>query len=207
MKSPTDSTNSSDIYGWFVKDHETQSFKLQPEMLEYLKNYIEANGPFEGIMGFSQGASLAGYLATDFSSLLSLNEQIQPNLKFAVFFSGFRMDPEEFQQQYENNPISFPTLHVVGELDTLVPEEKSLTLYEICPESTRTLLKHSGGHYIPNSKPFIANIINWLEAHTSEPDAKKESELAPDAKAQPDTKPKPQLDDDLLNMIDSLGKM
>ncbi|CDO93038.1 unnamed protein product [Kluyveromyces dobzhanskii CBS 2104] len=201
-----DSQKTTDMYGWFLKDPETHSYTLEPELLAYLGNYIKENGPFDGIGGFSQGAGLAGYLSTDVYSILPINKEDQPPFKFAMFFSGFKFEPEQFQAAYASHPITLQSLHVLGELDTLVPEERSMKLFEASDPSTRTLLKHAGGHYIPNTKPFINNILSWLHSHTQEnPTNRPTTEEA--TKKPTAAEIEPQLDDDLLDMIDSLGKI
>lgn len=201
-----DSEKSTGMYGWFLKDPETHSYTLEPELLEYLAQFIKENGPFDGIGGFSQGAGLAGYLSTDLWSILPLNKEEQPPFKFAMYFSGFKFEPEQFQAPYETHPIQLKTLHIVGELDSLVTEERSMKLFEACDPSTRTMVKHSGGHYIPNTKPFINMILSWLHAQADE-NLRELSGSEESAMKNTVNNSDPQLDDDLLDMIDSFGKI
>lgn len=199
-----DVQKSVDMYGWFLKDLETNSYTLKSELLDYLSTYIKEHGPFDGIGGFSQGAGLAGYLSTDLQTILSLSNEEQPPLKFAMYFSGFKFEPEEFQSQYTEHPIHIPTLHVMGELDSLVTEERSMKLYEACDPPTRTLLKYPGGHYIPNTRPFINNVLSWLQAHSGKTTDDKSHETSKKATT---ASSNDHLDNDLLDVIDSLGKI
>ncbi|CAK7903628.1 family of serine hydrolases 1 [[Candida] anglica] len=51
----------------------------------YLKKYIQENGPYDGIIGFSQGAAMAAIIC---NSVVRESMQDAP-FKVAVFFSGF----------------------------------------------------------------------------------------------------------------------
>ena len=74
-------------------------------------------GPFVGIIGFSQGAAVAAVIA----SLLERERNrnlfdtilTNPPLRFFISFSGFRMRFEQYDPLY---PIATPSLHVIGTL-------------------------------------------------------------------------------------------
>lgn len=197
-----DDDEENKLYGWWIKNSDGVSFEIKQNTLDYLHNYVIENGPFDGIIGFSQGAGLAGYLATDFNGLLDLTLEQQPPLKFFISFSGFRLEPASFQHNYNVKSIQMPSLHVQGELDTVVSEQRVMKLYETCPEETRTLLKHPGGHFVPNSKQFVSQVCNWIVSMTR---ASKESTT--EKKTATSNMETPDLDDDLMDMIDSFGKI
>lgn len=192
---------TSDIYGWWLK-HPDDQYKVPQETADYLRDYIIENGPFHGIVGFSQGAGYGGYLCTDIRGLLNLSLDEQPDLEFFISFSGFRLQPEWFQEQYDKHEITVPSLHVQGELDTVVEEQRVLSLYYSCSNDTKTMLKHPGGHFVPNSKSFVNKVINWLQVV-----AKPETEQIKHGPSQPKSFNEPQLDDDLLSVIDGMGKI
>ncbi|SCU82453.1 LADA_0C05402g1_1 [Lachancea dasiensis] len=194
---------TDDIYGWWLKDPNDE-YRVPQNTKDFLRDYIIENGPFDGIIGFSQGAGYAGYLCTDVRGLLSLSEEEQPNFKFFVSFSGFRMAPKWFQQRYEDSPITVPSLHVLGELDTVVESSRVMWLYDSCSEKSRTLLKHPGGHFVPNGKGFVTNVTNWLQMVGNSEVTKHKQSDSNDISKDPS---KPDLDDDLLDMIDGLGKV
>ncbi|EDO16565.1 hypothetical protein Kpol_1064p47 [Vanderwaltozyma polyspora DSM 70294] len=150
------------VLAWIENDLVNNSYFLPKETIDYLHDYVLDNGPFHGIVGFSQGAGVAGYLMTDFNGLLGLSVEEQPPLKFFIAFSGFRFRPEIYQEQYDKHPITVPSLHVQGELDTITEFDKVEGLYNSCSQGTRTLIRHPGGHYVPNSKGFSKKVINWL---------------------------------------------
>lgn len=190
---------TEDIFGWWLKDPNDQ-YKVPEATVKFLHDYIVKNGPFDGIMGFSQGAGYAGYLCTEIRELLGLTAEEQPDFKFFISFSGFRMAPEWFQEQYDTNTIKVPSLHVLGELDTVVESSRVISLYKACSENNRTLLKHPGGHFVPNGKGFVTKVANWLQS-LGEQEPPKIQEEVPKNSDQPD------LGDDLLDIIDGLGKI
>lgn len=154
-------SSQSGVIAWLQNKETGDGYYIPETTINYLHNYIIENGPFDGIVGFSQGAGLAGYLVTYFNGLLNLTEEEQPPLKFLMAFSGFRFRGEEHQKQYKN-PISIKTLHVHGELDTVTEPEKVQALYDSCDSSSRTFLTHKGGHFIPNSRGFLKKVVEWL---------------------------------------------
>lgn len=193
------SSNATDEYaGWWKRNsQQSTDFNIDQHIIDYLHDYVVENGPFEGIMGFSQGAAFAGYLLTDFNKLLNLSENDQPPFKFFIAFSGFRLEAPQFQSAYDEHPISTPSLHVQGEQDTVVAEKRVLSLYNSCKEDSRLLLRHPGGHFVPNSKQFVTNVCNWIQMVEKKP-SRTEPKKSKDETTQPD------LDDDLLGTIDSM---
>lgn len=77
-------------YSWWdasQRDHGTRSYDGWRETMTYISQYLIENGPFDGLLGFSQGACLA-------SLMVSLQEQNLeftdcPLFKFAILISGF----------------------------------------------------------------------------------------------------------------------
>lgn len=157
-------TDGNKIIAWLQNDITKTSYTLPDTTIVFLHDYIIENGPFDGIVGFSQGAGLAGYLATDINMLLNLTNVEQPELKFFISFSGFRFKPAQYQEQYDLNPIKIPSLHVKGDLDTITEPEKVESLFNSCLIDKRTMLIHPGGHFVPNSRGFVKKIINWIES-------------------------------------------
>lgn len=154
----------------------------------------DSNIPIVGIIGFSQGAALGGLLAHDFKDIFGIE------LKFAVLYSGFKIDTskESASSQYDKyytqdggQSDHFKLLHVYGELDTVVSEERSVSLYNHS-KANSDILKHPGGHFVPNSKLLIDQVTNWI-LHT-------EIEQQPEKPKEEDSL------DDLMDMMDNLGK-
>ncbi|KAI5921821.1 hypothetical protein F4810DRAFT_677043 [Camillea tinctor] len=80
-------------------------------------------------------------------------------LRFCVVYSGFYAPAPELQWLYAP-PLSTPTLHYLGGLDTVVEESRSRALVERCVEPT--VLVHPGGHYVPVAKDWVVPLVGWL---------------------------------------------
>lgn len=162
-----------------------------PDMKVQEETEEEKKLPIVGLVGFSQGAAMAGLLAATWEKLYNVTP-----LKFCVLYSGFKLDTAKTSgnHQYdgyypEKLPEDLKLLHVYGELDTVVEEARSLSLYNYY-KSQLTLLKHPGGHFVPNSKLYVDQVTNWLQLVENGPVEKKEDQSL----------------DDIMSMMDNLGK-
>lgn len=153
----TDNTDS--MRSWWPNSESAADYYKLDQAFDEVAKCIEENGPFVGVLGFSQGGGLAGILC---QMIQDLHPKQDP-LKFGIFYSGFRVKPDEHQHFY-NNKISTPTLHIIGSLDTVVSEERVMWLYNSCSENTRTKLVHPGGHFVPNGKDMVNKLIGWVQA-------------------------------------------
>lgn len=79
--------------------------------------------------------------------------------------------------------ITTPILHVLGTLDTIVDEERSLSLVGCCAGAKEKgwVVTHPGGHYVPMGKAMVGVlagfIAGYLEGMDSDPEVKiKEQE-------------------------------
>ncbi|GEQ68151.1 hypothetical protein JCM33374_g1818 [Metschnikowia sp. JCM 33374] len=119
--------------------------------------------PIVGIIGFSQGACLGGALVEKFEATFGVP------LKFAILYSGFKLDTKlmpEYSSFYTNDDgesTKTRLLHVIGELDTIVGDDRAYTLYDISKKNSH-VLKHPGGHFVPNSKLMVNQVTNWIQS-------------------------------------------
>lgn len=147
--------------------------------------------PIVGLVGFSQGAAFIGILLAQFKQLLSVEEP-----EFAVLYGGFKIPAEkapDVQRYYisEDGVLKTRVLNVVGELDTIVAEDRAYTLHDHLRDSL-TLLKHPGGHFVPNSKIMINQVVAWIQDNESKEESPVKQEDATSV-------------DDLMAMLDKIG--
>lgn len=153
-----------EAYGWYRRSN-TADPPLYIGLeggLDAIAKVLREEGPFDGVIGFSQGAAMAAMVA----SLLepgrkeafehfadpkvasegfevkepvagvafpaSFEEAGHPPLKFALCYSGFRSPGPRYRPFYENPPIQTPILHVLGSLDAVVDDTRSRALVEAC---------------------------------------------------------------------------
>jgi predicted esterase len=121
-----------------------------------LQKYLESDGPFDGIIAFSQGASLASAFVADKPRLLI------SGLRCGVFFSGrtpfidsgtesHSFSSTEDLSRAENVTINIPTVHIWGANDRMEPGQAA-ELSELCLHQEKHIYIHSGGHEVPGPK-------------------------------------------------------
>ncbi|XP_026862296.2 esterase OVCA2 [Electrophorus electricus] len=146
------SAGDEDQRGWWFSNVQARSFDARQECesslgleesVEAVRVALKDQGPFDGILGFSQGAALVAMLC-------ALQERkLEPifNFRFAVLVAGFLSACAQHQHFYENLNITLPSLHVFGQEDKVIPEQMSRELLPMFPRAH--VLSHPGGHFIP----------------------------------------------------------
>ena len=131
------------------------------DSLALARQTLQEHGPFDGLLGFSQGATLGALLCLAPSSLPP-----SPPLRFAVLVSGFMpRDPalEPLVGMADGPPplcVPLPSLHVMGENDQLVAAASSRRLSNCFADAT--LHCHEGGHLVPYSADFRALLKDFV---------------------------------------------
>ncbi|XP_042355590.1 esterase OVCA2 [Plectropomus leopardus] len=140
-----------DPRGWWFSDIEARTFSAQQqceqslgidESVDAVREAIKVQGPFDGILGFSQGAAFV-------AMLLSLQEQkLEPafSFRFAVLVAGFPSACKEHQKFYKSR-LQIPSLHVFGLEDRVIPDNMSRELLPSFQDPQ--ILTHPGGHFVP----------------------------------------------------------
>lgn len=177
-------TEQPEAYGWWRRkgDSEPYTYEGMERGLATIAETILSEGPFDGVIGFSQGGAAAGMVA----SLLEPNRRaafetaqsaggmrypdsftqdsgymeasVQEPLKFAVSYSGFGASTNALYRAFYEPLIQTPMMHFLGSLDTVVSEERSLRLVEACVDGkgkdggVHRVVYHPGGHFLPSSQ-------------------------------------------------------
>eukprot|EP00300_Choanocystis_sp_HF-7_P026679 c3037_g1_i1.p1 GENE.c3037_g1_i1~~c3037_g1_i1.p1 ORF type:complete len:227 (+),score=34.00 c3037_g1_i1:80-682(+) len=139
---------------WELVKHDDNDFTYEgiEKSLELITQTYATHGPFDGVLGFSQGAGLAGLL------LAMQSTSPQPwNFKFAIFVGGFRFRQRGWQALAEQAPFNVPTLHVAGEKDQVIPVAASQRFATLFVNPTQYV--HGGGHVVPQRQADLE--IYW----------------------------------------------
>lgn len=189
------------------KEEEEAIYTGLEASLSLIADVIKTAGPFDGVIGFSQGAALAAMLA----SLLEGPERkrafdttagggmgypacfltntttaargddgegegerggggggmIQPPLKFAVCYSGFRAPPGRRYGAFYEPRIQTPILHVLGQVDVVVEEARARELVGVCEGGGRVVV-HPGGHFVPSQRPWLDAVVGFVRERMEE---------------------------------------
>ena len=134
----------------------TESFQ---NTIDRLYRILENDGPFDGIIGNSEGATVAATFIVDYLRRCARKE-VDDSLKCAVFMSGSPpvssdgsglLLADEYGQM-----ITMPTCHIIGYNDSII--EGAIALYHLCDEASATMVDHGRGHLVPRD-PFSSKLI------------------------------------------------
>ncbi|KAI4126123.1 MAG: hypothetical protein LQ347_005101 [Umbilicaria vellea] len=176
--------NETEAYAWWRRSNAGLEYLGLQEGLAKIAATIKEEGPFDGVVGFSQGGCAAGMVAALLegtervkgferrekeggfpypSSFLRSEDSaglVQPPLKFAIIYSGFAA-PSEIYSGFYDPPITTPTLHFIGSLDSVVEEARSRKLIGACAGEEKVVV-HPGGHFVPSQKAFLEAAVGFV---------------------------------------------
>ena len=143
--------DKEDSRGWWFSDVQARSFDAGQvcetslgleESLEAVKKAVRELGPFDGILGFSQGAALVAMVC-------ALQEQVSLDFKFrfAILVAGFQSVCARHARFYTGTALTIPTLHVFGQKDGVIADGLSREL--LSRFENPQVLTHPGGHFVP----------------------------------------------------------
>jgi predicted esterase len=125
---------------------------------------MEREGPFDAVMGFSQGAALA-YSLLD-HHVHTKGPDAPPLFKAAVFICAgipYELDGKGPVSLPEGEyRVRIPTAHIVGRQDPLY--EQGMKLFRLCEPGKAEVYDHGGKHMIPfdaGNNDKMVEIIEW----------------------------------------------
>ncbi|KAL6706256.1 hypothetical protein ACN47E_005991 [Coniothyrium glycines] len=127
--------------------------------MDFLYDVMEKEGPFDGIVGYSEGATIAGTLLLH-EQMRERNEGRLPMFKCALFFGGWppmtpTLDGLVLSDASELM-IDVPTCHIIGSLDPYL--HGNLALYNICDPDTAFIFDHAKGHTLPRDRHMVKEL-------------------------------------------------
>ncbi|KAJ2776538.1 Ovarian cancer-associated protein 2 [Coemansia interrupta] len=141
------------------------------QSLAALRRVAEEQGPFDGILGFSQGAGMAALLLA-----LGREDSTLPRFRFAVLISGFFPKMDAFAEALQGGGrVQVPSLHVLGAADAVVPQARGQELAQRAFEDAQVCV-HEGGHYVPANAEWRRVYKEFIEKSTAV-EQEKESEI------------------------------
>jgi predicted esterase len=162
--------------------------------LATIAGVLKHEGPFDGVVGFSQGAAAAAMVASllepgraaAFESAGGIpypasfeQGRVHAPLRFAVSYSGFAPVGKTPYAAFYEPRIATPVLHFLGTQDVVVEEKRSLALVAACERSEdRYVVYHPGGHFLPSAQKASVNaLVGFVkEVLHGQEGAKKEDE-------------------------------
>ena len=150
-------------YQWWTLPPGVRSFNA-PEFqgvlssIQHLQELSELHGPFDAILGHSQGAMLTAIL-------LALQGETTIRPKAAVLTGAAWPNPfsDTLEALSGHESRLPPTLHCIGDADTMNPPEQARRLAALFRGET---LSHPGGHVVPLDDTNCARIARFLVENT-----------------------------------------
>lgn len=165
-----------------MKDDTSGEYRGITAGLATIRDTIREAGGVDGVIGFSQGGAATAFVASllepgrkaafeKYKSKVPTAlefpegwEELQKEygqLKFAVSYSGFYAPDERYGAFYEPK-ITTPFLSVVGSLDSVVDEGRSLGLADRCEKGRDSVVMHPGGHFVPVGKDMGGVLVGFV---------------------------------------------
>ncbi|KAJ1854211.1 Family of serine hydrolases 3 [Coemansia sp. RSA 1822] len=179
-----ESKEASESRAWWNRSGDVWAETAQS--VRFIHRVMRDAGPFDGIVGFSQGSGMAAILMALMQAAhtqklqnthwdadhwdADLRELIQeladcPLPKFAMLFAGFYPELPQFDvlvREPKGCKINVPTLHMVGQTDAIVPMERGqlLATQAFVDAQLRT---HEGGHFVPGNAAWRKQYQEFID--------------------------------------------
>lgn len=175
--------NDLDAYAWFHPySHERPPVGFYAS-LDLLANILRTEGPFDGVIGFSQGSIMAGCIASllegaprirafeiarsrsasAMSYPRSFLDLDHPPMKFGVTYGGMMGEGEYCAGFYENPRISTPFCHFVGSWDPIVDRRMTQMLIRVIGgDGPPYVVIHPGAHYVPTASRYLDALLSFV---------------------------------------------
>jgi hypothetical protein len=173
-----------DAYGWWQRRGKDNFcfYEGLEAALQSIALTLEQQGPFDGILGFSQGGTAAAMVASALEpgreSHFSIAHQPKhPPLRFAIACSGSRASENPLYRAFYEPKIATPTYHLLGHSDNVANEARSLGLVRACldgygkPDGAPRVSYHPGGHVLPaDPAQHAAALAEFIRESINEPE-------------------------------------
>lgn len=130
-------------YEWYLPNKSYTELVGLEDCLDFLYNYIDQQGPFDGFMGFSQGACLCAALVAMQQKGLALTHH--PPIKFVVIMAGGIFEDAELKNYTYPTMITCPSVHITGANDERNQRNEDLAKIFENP----IVIRHEGKHTVP----------------------------------------------------------
>lgn len=144
---------------WFYRNGNVIIEETLESTLKYLEEIWNKDGPFDGILGFSMGGSVASMLTTMPGRF--------PGIKF-VIVGGAPDVPSHLIESdgLSKIPKSIRSLHLIGLADSAVPPDVSRNL--AARFYSPMVIEHEQGHCIPTRAAQLDRYVEFIRQFQSE---------------------------------------
>ena len=180
-----------EAYAWHAL-HDTQDPPRGfVDSLDSLADTLKTKGPFDGVLGFSQGTILAVMVASllegeirreafmraraesheHFPYPLSFENLKHPPLKFGITYGALMGRGKKYAAFYQNPLIQTPFLHFCGCWDPVVELEMARAVEDAKIGGDRCIrITHPGAHIVPIGVKYLQAVSDFIK--DCDPDSK-----------------------------------
>lgn len=160
----SDSNHTKEL-GWRMADKPFDPLQYQQqtsgfeESYNYIRQVVSHSGPFDGILGFSQGAAMAALICEKQQRNHGNHDNL--DFRFAILCSGFSACLDTIGK----GSIKCPSLHIFGHKqgqDRQIRPDVSRELVQLFDEECAVVIEHDLGHIIPTQSPYIDQVKEFL---------------------------------------------
>ncbi|KAJ0984687.1 hypothetical protein J5N97_003043 [Dioscorea zingiberensis] len=130
-------------YEWYQYNKDFSVYKKLDECIAFIEDLMIKHGPFDGLLGFSQGSILSS--AVTGMQIKGTAFRSVPRVKFVVLMSGARFTAPEVAEKIYPDKITCPSVHFLGDADFLKKEGELLSQTFVKP----VIIRHAKGHTVP----------------------------------------------------------
>ncbi|TPX56168.1 hypothetical protein PhCBS80983_g04735 [Powellomyces hirtus] len=145
-------------YRWLPSSSSDVGQNSTMTAVNHLLNEMDAfDEPFDGILGFSEGASIV-----EMADRLSATGRIPRKWNFSVLISACAIKasspstPSWIKRPFEGGYLRFPSVHVISSQDYLF--RRSMEVERRYEPESRQVVTHDSGHQIPQTPGFVKQL-------------------------------------------------
>lgn len=145
-------------FDWFYPEGLDEQHRFRESIgrsIRHLNNIVDQYGPFDGLIGYCEGASIGAALIFE-----RLTRQLPNPFKCALFYGGYApylSDGSKFVLADEVGTVfHLPTCHVIGSDDPMI--DGCTTLLNLCDGAQATVIEGGAGHLMPQDSISINGV-------------------------------------------------
>ncbi|KAK3030167.1 hypothetical protein RJ639_039644 [Escallonia herrerae] len=137
-------------YEWFQFNKEFTEYTNFNESLAYIEDCMIKYGPFDGLLGFSQGAILSAALPGLQKKGVALMNV--PRIRFLIIIGGATLKEPSLAEKAYLPQIECPSIHFIGETDYFLKDYGTELLKAFIDP---VVIHHPKGHIVPRIGKFF----------------------------------------------------
>ncbi|KAK3211210.1 hypothetical protein Dsin_015916 [Dipteronia sinensis] len=171
LDAPFPANGKSDVEGffdppyfeWYRSNKDFTEYINFEESIAYIEDYMVMHGPFDGLLGFSQGAFISAAVPSMQAEGVVLTKV--EKIKFVVIisgakFGGINIGQPKLAANAFSSPIHCPSIHFIGEADFLKEGGIDLMQSFVNP----VVIHHPRGHTVPKlDEKSLQTMVSFIE--------------------------------------------